>query len=62
MRGSASSARAIATRWRWPPRERQPALADERVEPVGQLVEQLVEPGAHARPRRTSSSLASGRA
>ena len=27
--------------------EREPALADQRVEPLGQLVEQLAEPGAH---------------
>ena len=31
MRGSESSARAIATRWRWPPESVQAALADQRV-------------------------------
>ena len=47
MRGSASSARAIATRWRWPPESGQPALADQRVVAVGQLGDE-----ARARPAR----------
>ena len=42
MRGSARIARAIATRWRWPPGELDAALADDRVvlllEPLDELV------------------------
>ncbi len=37
MRGSARKARAIAIRWRWPPRKRQAALADAGVVAVRQL-------------------------
>ena len=42
MRGSASRARAIATRWRWPPEEGEPALADPGVVAVGQFADEAV--------------------
>ena len=55
IRGSASSARAIATRWRWPPESGQPALADDRVVAVRQAGDELVRLRA---PRRRLDLLA----
>ena len=62
MRGSASSARAIAIRWRWPPDSVSPRSPIERVVAVGQLGDEAVGLRALAPPRSTSSRVASGRA
>ena len=60
IRGSLSSARAIAIRWRWPPESVMPALADARV--VARRGSSAMKPAACARSaaRSTSARVASG--
>ena len=61
MRGSASRARAIATRWRWPPESVCPRSPTSVSSPSGRSSSTSVRP-ARSDAAATSSALASGRA
>ena len=49
MRGSASTARAIAMRWRCPPLKREPVLTDDGVVPVRQRIDEVGRTGEAGR-------------
>ncbi len=55
---SASSARAIARRWRWPPDMRAPRSPSSVFSPVGQSSRPVEQAAPRPGPRRSSSALA----